>query len=388
MLYHAASHRESLYKDTTKESLSLTFKIKTLRQVNRHIERARIRGVHPDNGTIMAIYLLSVAERMWGNLDTFRLHWRAMNDIIDAKGGAEAFLEDDLMFAKTVWNCFALLNARDGYYNCPRTTLTAKENYDFKIPAKCMIGNCHSFVQFYTDRKTSVLRLLPDTEAEALLQGEAYPRRTNSFQPGTILHQILHPQYNHLIEGHSHVTAGGFAAQSPSIQIQGDRFRRDNCRLACVIYVNLLLMRLGDFSKTTELFLSSLERTLTEDTQILSPEYLLWILLRSPIVLSMGESRDLWAKAIQIIAVVKRARYHNVVQYHEAMFLFLEFPVDTSKLALALKVDIDTIQEDALGSTLDQSAGSSYVGHSHVSLGYPTQLPQIYSELLWFAGGE
>ncbi|KAF7588402.1 hypothetical protein BBP40_005731 [Aspergillus hancockii] len=381
MLYHAASHRQSLEKNPTRESLSVTFKIKTLQEVNRQIENARRRGVHPDNGTIMGIYLLSVAERMWGDLDTFRLHWRAMNDIIDAKGGADAFVEDDQMFAKTVWNCFALLNARDGYYSCPRTTLATKANYDFRIPANFMTGNCHYFGMSFTQRKATILRLLPNTEADALLQDAAYPRRINAFQPGTVLHRVIHPQYNPC------VTAPDSAAQGSSIQIQGDRSRRDNCRLACVIYINLFFTRLGDFSEATESFLSTLERHLKEDTALLSPEYLLWILLRTPVVISRRESREVWAKAIQIIAVVKRARYHNVIQYHEAMSLFLELPKDASKLTPALKVDLETIQGEALGFTLDQTSDSWYYDCSNESLRNPTPIPQTYSELLWFVGG-
>jgi hypothetical protein len=146
-------------------------------------------------------------------------------------------------------------------------------------------------------------------------------------------------------------------------------------------------MELGDFSEATEIFLSSLEKFLTEDAQMLSPEYLLWILLRRPIVLPTQKFRGLWEKAIQIIAVVKRARYQNVLQYHKAMMLFLELPVDVSKLTPTLKVDLDTIQEEALGHISDEVVDASYFAHrSSVPLSIPMATSQIYSELFWFAG--
>ncbi|EAW08580.1 uncharacterized protein ACLA_033160 [Aspergillus clavatus NRRL 1] len=387
MLYHSARHRESLHDDCTGESLSLTFKLKTIREVNSQIGNGKLQGRYPDNGTIMAIYLLSAAERMWGDVNIFRMHWRAMYDIIDAKGGADAFTDDNLMYAKAVWNCFALLNARDGYFNCPQITHTAGGNYDFRIPSDSMVRNCHSFVQSYTRRKTSILRLLPNTEAEARLQGELYPRRISAFQTGRVLHQILEPPYTGGTTEQSHTFIPQPASNNRSVQIQGDRCRTDNCRLACIIYINLVLMELGDLSKHTELFLLSLEQLFTRNPQILSPEYLLWVLLRTPGPLASKTAQDLWAQAIQIIAVVKRASFHNVMHYQEAMFLFLQLVEDASKLAPALQLDLTTIQEEALRDNLDKPSDSLDLGYSDVSPSHEHMTSRVYCELLWFQGG-
>jgi hypothetical protein len=146
MLYHSARHRESLYQNGQEKCLLLMFKIKALREVNRRLDKAASESAHPDNGIIMAIYLLLVAERMWGDINIFWLHWWAMYDVIDVRGGAEGFADNDLMFAKICWNYFALLNARDGHFNCPRDSLAGSANFDFKILADCMISNCHHFL--------------------------------------------------------------------------------------------------------------------------------------------------------------------------------------------------------------------------------------------------
>lgn len=47
-------------------------------------------------------------------------------------------------------------------------------------------------------------------------------------------------------------------------------------------------------------------------------------------------------KAIELIAVVKRTSYQSLVPYYRAMLLFLELPTDALRLAMALKVDLET----------------------------------------------
>jgi hypothetical protein len=389
MLYHSARHREHLYQNEVTGTLSLAFKIKALGEVSRQLEYSRARGVHPDNGTILAIYQLAIAERLWGDLDTFRLHWRAMYDIIDARGGAAAFTAHDLMYSKILWNCFALLNARDGYFNCPRNPLALQANYDFEVPTEEMISNTHCFVQSYTDRRSSILRLLPTSEAECELQYEMYPRRLMSFQSGTVIHQILSPllRRNNALGGSYPIAADPNPSQP--LQMVGDRLRTDNCRFACIIYINLMLLELGDLSEAAELFLGSLERYLANNKSLRSAEFLLWTLLRCPYPLTPEASRVLWSKTIQILAVVKRARYqHRILEYQEAMFLFLELPIDAARLSASFQVDLDAIQHEALRDGLDRPVPSdssfqpAVGGSSHHAAG-----PQKYCELLWFACG-
>ncbi|PYH81201.1 hypothetical protein BO82DRAFT_268656, partial [Aspergillus uvarum CBS 121591] len=349
MLYHSARHRESLFGDD--RCSSLTWKIKALQGVNQQIEMAKNLHTLPQDGTIMAIYLLSAAEHMWGDRNTFRLHWRAMYDIIDARGGAKAFMKDDLIFCKILWNCFALLNAQDGYYYYSTDTkIMAEANYDFKIPTESMIQHCNYFINVFSERKSAILRSVPISEAELLTQCEVYPRRVSAFQPGSMMHCVLCPRSDGTGGGGFDTPLSGLTHQGGfSNQIQGDRLRTDNCRLACLIYLNLLFMELGDFSTRTEQFLEALERRLaTALMPALTPEYLLWILLRWQTLLPTGQSRSLWMKAIKLIAVVKRASYQSLVPYHRAMFLFLELPREALRLAAALKIDLDTIQDEAL----------------------------------------
>ncbi|KAJ5424232.1 hypothetical protein N7491_009448 [Penicillium cf. griseofulvum] len=372
MLYHSARHREHLYKNEVTGTLSLAFKVKALGEVSRQLEYSSARGVHPDNGTILAIYQLAIAERLWGDLDTFRLHWRAMYDIIDARGGAAAFTAHDLMYSKILWNCFALLNARDGYFNCPRNPLASQANYDFEIPSEEMVSNSHCFVQSYTGRRSSILRLLPTSDAESELQYEMYPRRLMSFQPGTVLHQVLSPESrrNNTLGGSYPIAADPNPNQA--IQMGGDRLRTDNCRLACIIYINLMLLELGDLSEAAELFL-----VLTLDSSA------------QPVSTHPEASRVLWSKTIQILAVVKRARYqHSILEYQEAMFLFLELPIDAARLSPSFQVDLDAIQHEALRDGLDKpippdsSLEPAIGGSSH-----HTAISQTYCELHWFACG-
>ncbi|KAJ6137061.1 hypothetical protein N7471_003547 [Penicillium samsonianum] len=389
MLYHSARHREHLYKNEVTGTLSLAFKIKALGEVNRQLGYSRARGVHPDNGTILAIYQLAIAERLWGDLDTFRLHWRAMYDIIDARGGAAAFTAHDLMYSKILWNCFALLNARDGYFNCPRNPLASQANYDFEISTEEMVSNSHCFVQSYTGRRASILRLLPTSDAESELQYEMYPRRLMSFQPGTVLHQVLSPELsrNNALGGSYPIAADPNPNQP--IKMVGDRLRTDNCRLACIIYINLMLLELGDLSEAAELFLGSLERYLPNNKSLRSAEFLLWTLLRSPYPLTPEASRVLWSKTIQILAVVKRARYqHSIMEYQEAMFLFLELPIDAARLSPSFQVDLDAIQHEALRDGLDIPVPpDSFLEPAIGGSSHHTAVSQTYCELLWFACG-
>ncbi|PWY86724.1 hypothetical protein BO70DRAFT_422338 [Aspergillus heteromorphus CBS 117.55] len=398
MLYHSARHREGLYQSDrpTPTSASLPWKIQTLRAINHQISKSQTTNTHPDDGTIMAIYLLSAAERMWGDLGTFRLHWRAMYDIIDARGGAEAFVTDDLVFAKVLWNCFALLNAEDGYYNCPAAVgeRSGGANYDFVLPPASMLMNCHYFGRVFAERKGAVLKAVPGSEDEMLMQREMYPWRVGSFKPGSMLYRVLCPTSNGKSKSRLHLTSQN-PPQTYPVRIQGDRLKTDNCRLACIIYLNLLFIQLGDFSARTETFLLALENELAPLIQMnmdmLSPEYLLWILLRCQTVLPAQQSRELWMQAIRVIAVVKRARYQSLVQYARAMFLFLEIPTDARRLAAVMEVDLETIQDEALGVGMDRgiegllddrdlkpSSGGGCLGESSGGL----------SELFWFAGGQ
>ncbi|KAJ6020783.1 hypothetical protein N7540_006287 [Penicillium herquei] len=383
MLYHSARHKESLHNDHRGEALSLEFKIKTLREVNQQVTKSRAQGDHPDAGTVLAIYQLAIAERMWGDINTFRLHWRAMYDIIDARGGAEAFTTDELMYTKVLWNCFALLNARDGYFNCPSNTLAPMANYDFDIPTKSMIENCHFFSQSFTDRRTSILRLQPNSETELLLLCEAYPRRVRAFQPGTAIHQALRKASQKSLKP---LTVGDLVPNR-SIKIAGDRLRTDNCRLACIIYLNLLLLNIGDCSDFTEDFLDSLEESLTRDKHMISPEYLLWTLLRAPHPVTLKTSRELWARVIQIMAVVKRARYQSVICYQEVMFLFLQLPTNAVELAPSFKTNLCGIEDEAMcrgpGALVDETSSRHAVGN--INDNSESAASQIYCELMWFA---
>ncbi|KAJ5722978.1 hypothetical protein N7488_001013 [Penicillium malachiteum] len=303
--------------------------------------------------------------------------------MIDARGGAEAFNTDELMYTKVLWNCFALLNARDGYFNCPSNTRASMANYDFQIPIESMISNCHYFSQSFTDRRASVLRLLPNSEAESLLLSEKYPQRVKAFQSGTVMHQVLRMSFQQSLEP----LTVKIPVPNRAIQIAGDRMRTDNCKLACIIYLNLLLLNIGDYSETTESFLQSLKELLTEDKHMLSPEYLLWTLLRAPYPVTMKKSREIWARVIQILAVVKRARYQSVICYQEAMLLFLQLSTNAVELAPSFKINLCGIENEAMchgpGPLVDESPSRNAV----VCLNEDSEstASRIYSELMWFA---
>lgn len=99
----------------------------------------------------------------------------------------------------------------------------------------------------------------------------------------------------------------------------------DNCRMACLVYLNLVMAEYGDFSTTTEQFLSSLKQILEDDDDDsnLSAEHLLWTLLS--ISTTEDHYQRVW-KMSRLVGVIKRVTSETWTTIEDAWRTFLRLP--------------------------------------------------------------
>ncbi|EXJ73837.1 uncharacterized protein A1O5_03599 [Cladophialophora psammophila CBS 110553] len=109
----------------------------------------------------------------------------------------------------------------------------------------------------------------------------------------------------------------------------------DNCRIACLIHLNLVMAEYGDFSPATEEYLQVLQRILEEDDDdsILSAEHLLWTLLTA--FRPQGHYERIW-KMSRLVGVMKRARARSWRTIEDALRAFLRLPESIDDLESAL----------------------------------------------------
>lgn len=109
----------------------------------------------------------------------------------------------------------------------------------------------------------------------------------------------------------------------------------DNCRMACLIHLNLVMAENGDFSQATEDFLRSLQRILDQDDDdsSLSAEHLLWTLLAA--FKPQDNYERIW-KMARLVGVVKRTQTHTWAAIENALRMFLRLPESVSDLEAAV----------------------------------------------------
>lgn len=109
----------------------------------------------------------------------------------------------------------------------------------------------------------------------------------------------------------------------------------DNCRMACLIHLNLVVAEHGEFSSVTEEYLQSLQQILDDDDDdsSLSAEHLLWTLLimfKSP-----GHYERIW-KMSRLVNIVKRARAPTWTTIEDALRAFLRMPESIEEVEVGL----------------------------------------------------
>jgi hypothetical protein len=103
----------------------------------------------------------------------------------------------------------------------------------------------------------------------------------------------------------------------------------DNCRLACLIYLNAVIAEYDNFSKRTEQFLATFSRFVEDDDYdcALSAEHLFWSLVRG--IEEYADNERIWMVS-RMMGVVKRANKRTWEEIEEALRLFLVMPEDAS----------------------------------------------------------
>lgn len=175
---------------------------------------------------------------------------------------------------------------------------------------------CDEFIQFFMSRKAGALRALPTSEDDRTHHSR-YPMRLTCFRPGTNMFRALAP----IDTGYS----------SPD-----KRRAVDNCRLACLMYLNATIAEYGDFSEKTEKFLTTFIRFVEDDDLdcSLSAEHLLWALIRG-IEAHISYER-IWMVS-RMMGVMKCADAGVMwSDVEEALRLFLIMPEDGTELIARL----------------------------------------------------
>jgi hypothetical protein len=166
-------------------------------------------------------------------------------------------------------------------------------------------------VQFFNNRRANALRALLTLQANREYQ-QQFPLRTTCFRPSTRMHHALRP----VDTGYS----------------WPERRRAvDNCRLACLIYLNAVIAEYGNFSKKTEQFLATFSRFVEDDDYdcALSAEHLFWSLVRG--IEEHAANERIWMVS-RMMGVVKGANKRTWQDIEEALRSFLFMAEDTSDL--------------------------------------------------------
>lgn len=177
--------------------------------------------------------------------------------------------------------------------------------------------SCDEFIHFFNTRKSQTLKNLPSTP-EQQRKFRSHQHRGTAFRDG-----------GELISALKHVQTG---YESPD-----KRRAVDNCRMACLIHLNLVLAEYGDFSIATEQYLMALQRVLADDDDdsSLSAEHLLWTLLMTAFK-RQGHYERIW-KMSRLVGVVKRTNSQTWLMVENALQTFLQLPESIDDLGSAVK---------------------------------------------------
>jgi hypothetical protein len=178
------------------------------------------------------------------------------------------------------------------------------------------VRSCEEFVEFFSKRRNQTLKSIPAAPKQQRKFKE-YPYRTTTFRAGANL-------------------IGALVEIETGYDSPDKRWAVDNCRLACLIHLNLIMADHGDFSSATEEYLLSLHHVLEDDDDdsSLSAEHLLWTLLTA--FQPQGHYERVW-KMSRLMGVVKETSSHMRSIIEEALRTFLRLPESVEDLELATR---------------------------------------------------
>lgn len=312
MLHHASHHLANLKNGETETPQILEYKYRTIRLLN---ERLMATQGPYDDGTIVGAGLLANAERIWGDKEIARMHWGAVKWMILDRGGFPAFKDNHLVHTKLIWSFIALSGvspAGNPAYVDEFADSVADEHSSSDQPLKSAFHrSCDEFLSFFIARKANAIKAIPTSQADRD-HNSKFPLRCQSFNPGTRMYIAL--------------------AQVETGYSSPDKRRAvDNCRMACLLYLNAVVAEYGDFSAKTETFLETFLHFVEDDDLdcTLSAEHLLWALIRG--IEDEAHHERVWMVS-RMVGVLKRANQRTWWDVEEALRLFLVMPEDGSIL--------------------------------------------------------
>jgi hypothetical protein len=171
--------------------------------------------------------------------------------------------------------------------------------------------SCEEFVEFFKSRRMQVLKNLPATSKQQN-RFRVHRYRNTTFKDGATIFIAL-----------SEIETG--------YESSDKRRAVDNCRMACLIYLNLIMAEYGDLSRATEEYLKALREIAddNDDDSSLTAEHLLWTLL-TPFK-HEGHYERIW-KLCRLVGVVKRAKPHAWSIIGKALQNLLKIPEDIRML--------------------------------------------------------
>ncbi|KIX95287.1 uncharacterized protein Z520_08804 [Fonsecaea multimorphosa CBS 102226] len=317
MLHHAAHHLAGM-RGNVMSLQTFEFKQRALAAVNQSLQR---RQGPCDDWTLIGVGLLANAERIWGDREIARMHWGALKRLLLDRGGFQALQSNPTLHTKLVWSFIALswptADGNPAYVDDFVESSAVLPHSPSTNPDSTFRNSCIEFTQFINARRSQILKNLPSTPAQHR-QLTAHRSRATMFHEGSELANAL-----------KSIETG---YESPD-----KRRAVDNCRLACLIHLNLVMAEHGDLSQATEEYLQALQRILDEadDDSSLSAEHLLWTLLTP--FRSQGHYERIW-KMSRLVGVVKRTSAQTWMAIENALRVFLRLPGSIYDFESALSV--------------------------------------------------
>ena len=180
-------------------------------------------------------------------------------------------------------------------------------------PKSAFEHSCKEFTEFFKRRKMQALKTLPATSGEQnRLRAHRY--RSTTFQDGTPIFTAL----NRMDTGY----------ESPD-----KRQAVEHCRMACLVYLNLVMDELGDLSEATENYLKTLRGIVddSDDDSSLTAEHLLWTLLATFDEPDHGHYERIW-KTCRLVGLIKRSAPQTLSRLENTLRVYLQIPEDIKRL--------------------------------------------------------
>jgi hypothetical protein len=289
MLFEAACHRASLHDD----AYPIAYENLAIHEITSNLEA-------PTMGTILATSLLANVKRR--SDESWSMHWRATQEMISISGGLLSFRYEPLVFTKHTWTAIALSGT------C----------YGFPVESAGDVG-CEELKVLLSNRRSITWKALPTSQAHHEQQGDYI--RSKAFKARTELNKLLNCARD----------AGSVEdpSQAPSI--------KSSCRIAILLFLTSGMQSYGDFSDSTESYLAAVTEYLDQktDDSALSPEHLLWSLIRLSF-LHRVSSRciDVWVGVVRMTTAWKSLELADRQAIEASLWVSLELPESINSLTV------------------------------------------------------